>query len=310
MLNYLLLFFSDGMGLLGTGVQSKMAKTVIRSNRDRFRYNALSALCTFAVLALCGMLLAPLKLFGEPITSLSWQTMLLGLVFGLVAAGSGVFNLAALSAGPLSLTTPLVGCIGGILIPTVGGVLLFGDKSAPIQWVGVALLLVSIPLMMNPKVDRRITLKWCLLTLLSALCSGAVGILQKVQGHSSHPKELTSFLCVAFLTYFAVMLVLALVSRQREIPPTTSGFSLCSRVTLLALLFGLCTASCHLLNLFLSNRMSAVIFFPLVNGISILGSWLMGVTLFKERLLKMQIIGFFIGFVALLLVGNITSLLG
>lgn len=310
MMNYVLILFSDGMGLLSSGLQSRMAKTAIRSNRDRFFFNALSSLGTFVCLALAGVLLAPLKLFGAPVTALSPQTLWLGILFGLMAAGSGVFNLAALSAGPLSLTTPLVGCIGGILLPTVSGVWLFHDASTPIQWVGVVLLLIAIPLMMNPKADRRISLKWCVLTLLSALCSGAIGLLQKVQGHSAHSDELTSFLLVAFLTYFVIMLVLAAVSRRREVTPAPSGLSLKGNVPLIALLIGLCTATCHLLNLFLSNRMSAVIFFPLVNGISILGSWLIGVTLFRERLLKQQIIGFFVGFVALLLVGNITSLFG
>ena len=70
----------------------------------------------------------------------------------------------------------------------------------------------------------------------------------------------------------------------------------------LACVCGLCTFCMNFINLKLSGLLPSQLFFPLVNGSSIVLSSLMAVLLFKEKLNKKQLIGLVGGIASLILI--------
>lgn len=314
---YALIGLSDAAAVMSANLQKRLMRGTDASWRRVMSLNGWVALG--ALLTLFAGTLSAASLIGPPPTQAAPFTALVGLLYGLLAAGLNGFNLAALSCGPLSLTVLIEGCVGGILIPTVGGVLIWRETVTLFQWGGVAVLVAAMMLLLNPKIDRRITPRWCMLALLNALCSGGIGLLQKWHQSSALATERAGFLTVAFAAYLVIMVFFCLPSffqkGKKRMPvqrpegtktrPADEPAERSERVRygVGALAVGACVAANHFLNLYLSGMLPAVIFFPLVNGLTIILSTLSGLLFFRERLCWPQWVGMVAGVAALFVVG-------
>ena len=289
-----LLAFSVALSLFSNALQNAFGKSVLKTLADCLAFNCLISLAATAVLLATGGVPRMPSLF----------TLLLGIVFGLVTALSLVAHLSALSSGPMSYTVLIGSC--SMLIPTFAGVLFWRETVHLSQVLGVALLVLAFYIGVNPKKDSRITGRWLLFCSLAFLSSGAVGVMQKVHQSSSHRGELNLFLVIAFLTSTAAMaLLLPAVRRQGEVP----AFRLRSRFSLMALACGVCTGLIHKINLYLSGVMPSILFFPLVNGCTILLAAVVANIVFHERPTRRQVASLLIGVAAVALVGNAAALL-
>ena len=74
------------------------------------------------------------------------------------------------------------------------------------------------------------------------------------------------------------------------------------KIIMLAGVSGLCTFCMNFLNLKLSGLLPSQLFFPVVNGSSIVLSSLMAVIIFKEKLSKKQLIGLVGGIISLIMI--------
>lgn len=131
---------------------------------------------------------------------------------------------------------------------------------------------------------------------------GRYGILQKVHQTSEYKQELDGFLMISFVCSILANAVLLLLEYRKgerisnSFWPTKKGFWL-------VLLAAIGIAIPNKFNLYLSGVMDSAVFFPLVNGGGLLLNLLAAVILFRERPTKMQLVGFVIGMVAILLLG-------
>jgi len=238
-----------------------------------------------AVYSICVLLFGVLLLQS----SISAYTLLLGLVFGVVTALSNFYKMRALSAGPMHIT--LLVTTSSMIIPTLSGV--FFGEAFSLAKLGVVLVLIGfIYLSIRKHDDTKMSKKWLLFCVLAFLFQGTIGVLQKIHQASAHKAEVSGFLFVAFLCAIVVCFVRNSGTRQK----VTLG----KMTVFLGLICGLCTFAMNYINLKLSGLLPSQLFFPLVNGSSIVLSSLMSVVLFKERLSKSQTIG---------LVGGIASLI-
>lgn len=290
---------SNAAAVVSSGVSKLVASRHLRNPGDTSTHVA-----RIGVVTLLGLLLltaVPTEVFGNAFYQTSLPTVLLGILFGGVVALQGNLSVWAMASGPLSLTS-LLTCAIGMMIPALAGTLFWGEPVAALQWVGLLLLIASMGLLMNPKLDRKISWRWCAYTLLASLCSGCVGIMQKVHQSTDYRAERAGLLVVAFASYSLIMVLVATFSRRHypDVSPWCKG-----KVAWLGALLGLCTATVHLLNLFLSGALPAVIVFPLLNTVPLLGSTVMGVTIFKEKMQATRLVGFVIGVAALLLIANV-----
>ena len=281
--DYLLLTASVAVNVTGNSINNRFAKRDGETTADKFAYNLLASAAALAVVAI----------FGGSLR-LSLTTFLLGMLFGVCNGCSFICRTFALAEGPMSLTLLIGSC--GMLIPTVAGTIFWQEPISPLQIFGIALMLYALSLIMNvgtkPR-EGRLSFRWILFSAGSFLCTGFISVMQKVQQSSAYPDERGGFLLTSFAVALAINGLMLLASGRKAAKHP-------SRQSAGGLLTGCCTGANHILNLYLSGVIPAVIFFPLVNGGGILLSALVGRLLFGEICSKRQYLGFVLGLAAIL----------
>lgn len=291
---YDLLVLSMLAGLLG-GVLKKYFCNRFTGREDMYHlYNAATALvCAVTIFFLSS---------GR---SISWFTLIVGVIFGIITALQQFFNLKALAIGPLSYTSVIISL--STVIPTLSGYFIWGEPLEAIQIIGIIMMMGSMLLSVDfGKRGKSASLRWLGATLLAFFMTGAIGVMQKWHQSSSHKEELDGFLISAFVVAFLYSLLFYLLQRKQykkernvSFAPTIKG-----TLVLLMLVVGLCTAANNKLNLFLSGVLPSAVFFPLVNGGGLVLSVLASRMLFKERLRPLQWSGIGLGIAAVLFICN------
>lgn len=312
LLHFIMILISDGACITNSSLSNLTAKRFIRYRFESTAHNTRTSLFALPLLIVLPLLF-PAR-FGEPFFHLSGYTVMMGALFGTVTAIQGYCTIKALANGPLSLTTLLSSGLA-ILIPIFVSTLFWNENPTALQIVGIGLLIVAMVLLMNPRLDKQITLKWAVFTTIESLCGGLEGVMQKIHQKSAYHTELSGMLVTAFVVYTTIMFISTYVVHRDEsrrtpdpIPPVRWA---AGKVALVGLVIGLLTSVVHMFNLYLSGAVDAAIFFPLANGIPLLGSAVVGVLVFKETLRKRRLVGFIIGFVSLLATGGVLdSLVG
>lgn len=177
-----------------------------------------------------------------------------------------------------------------MIIPAISGAIFFGEAFSIPKMVSLLFLIFFIFIASNKDENTTISHQWIANCFLTFLLFGAIGVLQKIHQNSIHKDELFGFLTVAFFC----SLVFAGVLAKKQKASLKNGH------IILALLCGVCTFSMNLINLKLSGMIPSQIFFPLVNGGSIVLSSIVSLFFFKETTNKKQIVGLVGGIVALI----------
>ena len=264
--------------VLHNAISNKVCKKELSTDNHIYYFNVLSYV---VCIALFGILL-----IGN---SLSLYTVILAIVFGVVTALSNLYKMYALAKGPMNIT--LLVTTSSMIIPTLSGIF-FGETFSLMKLLMVGVLIVFIYISLGEGSGEKINKKWILYCALAFVFQGTVGVLQKVHQTSVHSGEISGFLFVAF--------IFSLIYNRVRITGGTKNLNLSKKNKLLALVCGLCVFCMNFLNLKLSGLLPSQLFFPIVNGTSIVLSSLVSVIVFKEIPTKKQVVG---------LVGGILSLI-
>ena len=227
------------------------------------------------------------SVFGERI---SFYTIALGLLFGVVTALSNFYKMGALTSGPMHIT--LLVTTSSMIIPTMSGIF-FGEKLSILKLIMVVILIGFIYLSFDKSDNKKINKKWLLFCVLAFLFQGSIGVLQKIHQLSEYKGELNGFLLVVFICSLIYSRIRAR-KNYREL-----GFG--KKHIVFALMCGACTYIMNFLNLRLSGLLPSQLFFPLVHGSAIVLSSLMSVLFFKEILSKKQTVGLIGGILSLII---------
>jgi drug/metabolite transporter (DMT)-like permease len=166
--------------------------------------------------------------------------------------------------------------------------------------LGIGLMLVC--LILSVKNDRSDTnqkksnLKWFLLSLIASLCTGGIGILQKLHQSSPYKNELITFLSIAFTTSACFNFFMTRIFEKRS----DSKRAVNKSALPLFLVAGVGTTLNHGINLYLSGAMESAVFFSIMSGGEMIFVTLASVLIFKERLSVRQWIGLVSGMVAVI----------
>lgn len=272
----LLLILSVGSGITQNCIFNVAGKKILKTNDDIYKFNML-------VYTVCILAFGVLTLGG----SISLYTVLLGLLFGVVTAMSNLYKMLALSKGPMHLT--LLITTSSMIIPTLSGVF-FGEKISLLKLLCVFVLIYFIYLSLGKVKGEKVNKSWVLCCALAFVLIGAIGVIQKVHQSSAHRTELSGFLFISFI----VSLIISYIRIKEK-----KEFKIEGKQIILACICGVCTFAMNYINLKLSGVLPSQLFFPLVNGSTIILSSVMSVVVFKEHLSKKQAVG---------LIGGITSL--
>ncbi|MBR3750845.1 MAG: EamA family transporter [Clostridia bacterium] len=285
-MDYILLVVSIAAGLTATLQKNSFSKKKSGGNTDVHFFNLISSL-------VCAVLfLAVALLEGKGV---SLFTAGLGVVFGTVTALGAFFGMKAYKNGPTSYTNLLI--MSSMVIPALSGAVMFNETVGVSKIIGIILMLIAIALSVCNKADRRASLSWLALSLSAALFTGCVGVMQKVHQSSAARDELMWFLCIAF-TVSSVVSLLYVVFNQRKTPLTVRSDG---KMLGAIVLCGIAVMLNNAINLYLSGVMESIIFFPTVNGASIVLLLLVSLIFLKERVRPIQWVGIAAGFVAIIL---------
>lgn len=293
---YLFLFLSIFSAAANNLLLHKFANRGLDSMGDILLFNSL---CSAAWIFLLGT--AAIVHGGFDLTP---ESILWGILYGLVIAIFLLSKMQAMATGPVSLTS-FIGC-SSLLISTAFGVFVLHEEASIIQAVGVILLCGSLFLIISPKSDgaRPSWKYWCLVFFLG---SAATGIIFKLQQRSEASEFVDEMLIVSAITSCVILAAAAVMitkHREHRLPHVPSGA--------LGYIVGCGAVSCiyNRLNITLTGILPSVVFFPLFNGSVILISTFAGVFLFREHLNKKQVAGMLTGAAALMLAsGTIDSVI-
>lgn len=289
MINYILLL---------TSVLVEVGKAVTYNvfSKDRERSSGDFHLMNFATMLVAAL---GLLLFAGFDAMPSIFTVLLGILFGILTMSGALFNMKAMSLGPVSYTQLI--CCSSMIIPAFSGAIFWNEDLSFGHIIAVFLLLACFFFSSETKGENRAaTLKWLLFVILTFVCVGSIGITQKVQQTSSYKAESSWFLIIALITASVISLVLWLYETRGEKSSERKEI-LNPKLIGMFLFIGFVIAFTNKVNLYLSGAMPSIIFYPLVNGGALILTMLAGFVIFKERLSKKQTLGMIFGFAAVIL---------
>jgi drug/metabolite transporter (DMT)-like permease len=132
-------------------------------------------------------------------------------------------------------------------------------------------------------------------------CSCGIGLFQKIHQASNYKLELKGFLTTAFIVVAVLSLIISLIMGRKNafsvILNQNKKINVKPIITMI--IVGATTGVVHRLNLYLAGAIPSAIFFPVVNGGSIILCTIAAFIIFKEKLQKLQWIGLIVGVVAL-----------
>lgn len=235
--------------------------------------------------------------------TVSVYTVVMAVIFGLITLLQQVANLKALSLGPFSYTTVLISL--STLIPAVSGKLFWGEEIAPVQYIGMFLLVICFILSVDfQKSEKKTGLRWLLYSLSAFILTGLIGVLQKTHQSSAYKNEIDMFLIIAFAFSFVCSGIFTFVSNKKRVKLKRNK-NIVSLIPVILMLFsGFFAALNNKLNLYLSGVMDSAVFFPVVNGVGLILTTICAVIIFKEKLSLKQWLGLVIGIVSVLLLCN------
>ena len=246
-----------------------------------------------------------LYIWGGGFGHISTYSLVLGIVFGFVTFLVSILILNAYALGPFSYTLMLVSL--SMLLPTFSGAIFWNETVSITQYIGTALVIVCIILSVEKNGDdKKANLKWLICTGFAFLANGSVGIIQKMHQNSPYADELGEFLIVSFLTGAAFSALAALVfkikdkreGKTNDVKYTAKDMTM---FMLMFIIIGVCLATCHKVNLYLSGVLPAAVFFPATNGGTLVLTSITAFLFFKEKLTKKQWAGLITGTAAVFL---------
>ncbi|MBE7044858.1 MAG: hypothetical protein E7397_04960 [Ruminococcaceae bacterium] len=257
---------------------NKVSKKDLKTSNHIYYFNTCISL-------VCILLFGAMLLKG----TLSLFTVLLGVIFGVMTALRNVYNMQTLANGPMNIT--LLITTSSTIIPTLSGIF-FGEQFSVVKLVFVFILIGFIYISLECDKNSGINKKWFIFAMLTFISQGLVGVLQKVHQASAYKEEASGFLFIAF--------IIAYIYNRFRVGGNVKELCFKRKHIFWATICGLCTFCMNFLNLKLAGILPSQLFFPLVNGGSMVLSQIMSVIIFKEIPSKKQVIG---------LVGGICSLI-
>lgn len=292
---YILLIISLAAAVAFYIANSLFAKKISKTNADYYVYMIIQGVVCAAVAVISS------GGFG----AFSLYSVIFGIIFGLAVAGQLLLNLKALAIGPFSYTSVLVSL--STVIPTLSG-LFWGETIDFMQIIGILLMIVCILLSTDKQTgDKKITGKWLICCLSSAVLNGLLGVIQKMHQSSSHKDESAIFLFVTMLTLSLFAFFALIITKKNKTEDSVITMRFTPSHIIIPVLAGISLGLCHVINLNLSGRLEAAVLFPIVNICPLILTTIAATVLFKERLSKKRWIGLAVGILSTLFVSGVAG---
>ena len=272
--NYLLLALSLTAGIL-KNIFSKAANGKSSTFGGMININILTAILGILVFSAGN----PFRIAGD-----AGLFLLLAFLYGLFTVGSQTFFMIAVRGGEVSVSSIIYS--SNFIIPSFFAVIAYHEAVSAPRLIGMGLMLLAIVLVSGNPGQKKLS-KAVAYAVAAMLCSACVGIIQKVFGATYGNGESTMFLFCAFVSVLLVSLLLKLVpskdgTKQTKEADADDGGR--TKRIVFKLILALCVVVANKLNLYLSAALPAMIFFPVLNGGTVVFSAMVSALLFGEKL--------------------------
>ena len=243
----------------------------------------------------------------------AWGVLPYSLLFAFVTSMCCICGVLALRYGPLALTALFASY--SQMLPTLYGFVWLKEKIFVTQLFGIVFLIVSLYLtnMGRKREDGETEAaskkkwnfkKWLPIAIVMAVTNGMCGIIQTEQQRAFGDTYKSEFMVVALAVACTVLLVVGLLNERSDIRTVVKLGAVP------AVLTGVANGATNLLVLIVVPMIGASVFFPVISGGGMVLSYIVSVTLFKERFTTMQKIGILFGVASLVLLNLKFGLIG
>jgi drug/metabolite transporter (DMT)-like permease len=230
-------------------------------------------------------------------SGISLFTLLLSLAYGTMLIGAQWFYVLALTKGKTAVCATIYSF--GFVIPTLSGWLFWGEELSVFAIIGIIIVFPVLIISGTGKSDEgkeKGGKEYIIYLIIAMLCSGGLGIVQKVQQSSKYVGETSTFILLSFILGLIVSLIFFFTKKKGE------GGKITKKSAGISALVGVCYSVCNLINTSLAGTMDSAIFFPAINIGSIVISMIFGMIIYKEKLNIRDIAVLCLGAVAIALV--------
>ena len=227
---------------------------------------------------------------------ISLFTFLLALLYGVVLLCAQWFYTIALTNGKTAVCTTIYSF--GFILPTLSGTIAWQES---ISVFGVIGILIVFPVLIISGLGSKKSSsdngskKYIIPLIIALLCSGGLGIIQKIQQKSEFANQKSTFILIAFVFAFITSILFFLLMKRgkKRITGKIFGFSA---------IMGVVFSVCNLLNTYLAGKLDSAIVFPALNIGAIVMSVILGLIIYREKLTKRDILIMLLGVSAIVLV--------
>lgn len=216
--------------------------------------------------------------------------------FAIAHGSASIGMFLAIKYGSLSITMLVTSY--SLIIPTFYGIFALGDQLGKEGYVGLALLFISLFLINFQKetAQQKISLKWIIFLAISFVGNGMCSTVQKMQQLKFNEGYKNEFMIIALAISTTVLFIASLYDRKsikleflRSIP--FGGFT------------GIANGVTNYLVMVLSapGVIPVALLFPTISAGGIVIGFITSITIYKERLSKIQLVGYAMGVISVVL---------
>lgn len=216
----------------------------------------------------------------------TWDYVPYSIGFGACYASSFLCFMYAIKYGSLALTSLALSY--SLVIPTLFGILFLGEDLTALSVVGIILLLISLYLINYEKDEKKITVKWIIYTLVTALGNGGCMVFMKLQQINQNFQYRNEFMVTGLLIVIITSFIFAIINNRDKI-------KLCIKpVILLPVACGFANALGNYCSLKLSPLPVSFVS-PICSAGGILGTAAISLFIYKEKFNFKQVFGIVLG---------------
>ena len=204
-------------------------------------------------------------------------TVIYGIIYAFCLIGAQWFYTMALQKGATSVCAAVYAL--NFIFPTLSGAIFWKEPLGVTKIIGIFLVLPALyfsSLQDGPKEKKNPAIP----LILSMVCAGGLGIMQKVQQSSPYEVQTGSFLVIS-ITLAAVFSFLGLLFCKKESAPV--------KIQPASLICGFSYGGANLLNTMLAGRLESALAFPMINITAIITTLIVSTIIYKERLKKKDV---------------------
>jgi uncharacterized membrane protein len=192
-----------------------------------------------------------------------------------------------------SMAIALLASSYSLVIPTLHGGLVLGERMTAPAVVGLALLLASLFLIRKPAMNGKKDWKFFLCLLLSFVGNGFCSVVQKMQQTAFVGAYKSEFMILS-LAFCAIFLFAGIVVKgERAL--------LCKRELVFGALCGISNGMMNYLVMLLTGLLPNVVLYPSISAGGVVLGFAIAILGYCERLSKRQYIGYAMGLISILL---------